>query len=173
MSFRPGALFAGQERRIWVTLSVPNHAAGDHDLGRFALAYARNGERSTLRFDETPRVACVAREDDFYASLDGKTWERSVVVDDFNKMQEEVAREVKDGDRDAALSKIESFRAEAVAINTRVMSAPVQQKLDSLKDLEKEVGDAFVGADQAARQNELSKSKGAKALDERRLGAKR
>ncbi|MGH7804308.1 MAG: vWA domain-containing protein, partial [Candidatus Binatia bacterium] len=171
--FRPGSLFAGQERRIWVTLAVPNQAAGEHPLGRFELAYARNGERSTLRFDETPEVASVAREDDFYASLDGKTWERSVVVDDYNKMQEEVAREVKSGNRDEAIRKIESFRGQAAAINTRVMSAPVQQKLDSLKDLEKEVASAFEGDDQVSRQNELSKAKGAKALDERRLGAKR
>jgi Ca-activated chloride channel homolog len=171
--FRPGALFAGQERRVWVTLAVPNGSPGDHRLGRFELAYSRAGERSTLRFGETPRVASVAAEKDFYASLDGEAWERAVVVDDFNKMQEEVAREVKKGDRDAALAKIERFRAPAAAINARVASTPVQQRLESLKDLEKEVAAAFEGDDQVSRRNELGKAKGAKALDERRVGAKR
>jgi Ca-activated chloride channel family protein len=46
--FRPGALFAGQERRIWVTLAVPSDAIGDRDLGRFTLAYgdSANARRS-------------------------------------------------------------------------------------------------------------------------------
>src|SRR5262249_30835575 len=72
--FRPGSLSAGQERRIWVTLSVPNAVAGDHPLGRFALSYTRGAERSTLVFADTPRVASVGREDDFYANVDVAAW---------------------------------------------------------------------------------------------------
>ncbi len=82
-----------------MTLSIPNQAAGDHELGSFSLAYTRGGERSTLRFDGVPRVASVGREEDFYASVDVAAWTRSVLVDGYNKMQEEVAREVKAGRR--------------------------------------------------------------------------
>jgi Ca-activated chloride channel homolog len=171
--FRPGALFAGQERRIWVTLSVPNQTAGDHPLGSFSLAYTRRGARSTLRFEETPRVASVRHENDFYANVDVSAWARSVLVDGYNKMQEEVAREVKAGRRDAAIDKVRQFRAETGSLNARLQSDDVQKKLDSLGKLESDVDAAFQGEDQAARQNELSKAQSAAALDERRAGSKR
>jgi Ca-activated chloride channel family protein len=173
VTFRPGALFAGQERRIWVTLSVPNASAGDHALGRFTLAYSRGGERSTLAFDETPRVASVANDDDFYARVDRSAWTRSVVVDGYNKMQEEVAREVKEGRRDEALKKVREFRAENEPLNARLQSAEVAQKLDSLGKLEADVDSVFHGEHQAARQNELSKAQSAASFDDRRVGAKR
>ncbi|MET0151589.1 MAG: VWA domain-containing protein [Candidatus Binatia bacterium] len=173
VAFRPGSLFVGQQRRIWVTLSVPNQAAGEHPLGRFALSYSRGAERSTLAFADTPRVASVAREEDFYAKVDVPAWTRSVVVDGFNKMQEEVAREVKAGRRDAAIEKVKQFRAETEPLNARLQSADVQKKLDSLGKLESDVAAVFSGEDQAARQNELSKGQSAAALDERRAGAKR
>jgi len=170
--FRPGSLAVGQQRRIWVTLSVPNQAPGDHSLGRFALSYSRGSERSTLALEDTPRVASVAREDDFYAKVDAGTWTRSVVVDGYNKMQAEVAREVKAGRRDAALEKVRQFRAENAPLNDRLQSADVQKKLDSLGQLESDVAAVFRGENQAARQNELSKAQSAAALDERRAGAK-
>lgn len=171
--FRPGSLFSGQERRIWVTLSVPNRAAGEHALGGFSLAYTRGGERSTLRFDETPSVASVEREEEFYAGVDVPAWARSVVIDGYNKMQDEVAREVKAGRRDAAIETVRRFRAETEELNARLRSDDVRQKLDTLGKLEADVAAAFVGENQAARQNELSKAQGAAALDERRPGAKR
>jgi Ca-activated chloride channel family protein len=173
VTFRPGALFAGQERRIWVTLSVPNQSAGDHSLGRFSLAYSRGGERTSLAFDETPRVASVATEDDFYARVDKSAWTRSIVVDGYNKMQEEVARDVKEGRREAALKKVADFRAEQKQLNDRVQSPEVAQKLDSLGKLEADVESVFHGENQAARQNELSKAQTAASFDERRAGAKK
>ena len=87
-------------------------------------------------------------------------------------MQAEVAREVKAGRRDAALEKVEQFRAENAALNDRLQSADVQKKLDSLGQLESDVGAVFRGENQAGRQNELSKAQSAMALDERRAGAK-
>ena len=70
--FQPGDLFAGQERRIWVTLRVPAGAAGDVPLGRFALEYGAGGERHRLAFAETPHVAAVADESAYFASLDAE-----------------------------------------------------------------------------------------------------
>ena len=51
---RPGSLFAGQERRIWITLAVPQGAVGDYEVGRFALSYGAPDHRTTLRFAEVP-----------------------------------------------------------------------------------------------------------------------
>jgi Ca-activated chloride channel homolog len=171
--FRPGSLFAGQERRIWVTLAVPQGAPAEHELGRFALAWGEGAARTTLALDDVPRVACVARADDFFARLDGSTWARSVVVDSYNKMQEEVAREVKAGRRDEALQRLRQFKDETTSMNARVKSPAVSAQLDALAPLERDVAAAFEGADQAAKQNELSKEKSAAAVDARRVGAKK
>jgi Ca-activated chloride channel family protein len=171
--FRPGSLFAGQERRIWVSLTVPNQSPGDHALGNVSLAYNLDGERSQLRLDDLPKVASVAREDDFYASVDVPAWSRSVLVDGYNKMQQEVARDVKEGRRDAAIAKVREFRSENEALNQRLKSPEVKQKLDALGKLEADVASTFQGENQAGRQNALSKAQSAAALDDRRVGAKR
>jgi Ca-activated chloride channel family protein len=171
--FRPGALFAGQERRVWVTLAVPNGALGEHDLGRFTLAYGDGADRTTLSLAGLPRIACVGAEDDFYAGVDKEAWARSVVVDTYNKMQEEVAREVKAGRRDAALGRLRQFKDEAGAMNARMNAPAVAAQLGVADRLERDVAGAFEGAEQAAKQNELSKAKSAESVDARRVGSKK
>jgi Ca-activated chloride channel family protein len=171
--FRPGSLFAGQERRVWVTLAVPRSQVGEHDLGRFALAYGTDGARTTVALTGLPRIACVAGEDEFFAGIDADTWSRSVVVDAYNKMQDEVAREVKAGRRDAALGRVHRFRAEARDMNERVNAPAVAAQLGVADRLESDVQAAFEGENQPAKQNDLSKSKAAASLDSRRVGAKK
>jgi Ca-activated chloride channel family protein len=171
--FRPGSLFAGQERRIWLTFAVPQAAAGDHDVGKVALVYDKGAGRERLELAGLPRVTCVAREDDFYAGIDKDTWSRSVVVDSYNKMQEEVAREVKAGRRDAALGALGRFKDEVRSMNKRLQAPAAAAQLDAAERLETDVTSAFEGENQAAKQNELSKAKSAQAIDDRRVGAKK
>jgi Ca-activated chloride channel family protein len=170
--FRPGSLFAGQERRIWVTVAVPSHAIGDVPLGRVMLDYADGARRTTLAFSEAPHVACVSGEDDFYAAVDVPSWTRSVLVDAYNTMQQRVAREVKSGRRDEALKAIEQFRDETREMNGRLQSKPVEAQLRSVDKLEADIAAAFTGPNQPAKQNEFSKTRGAAALDMRRAGGK-
>jgi Ca-activated chloride channel family protein len=171
--FRPGALFVGQERRVWVTLAVPSSALGDVALGHVSLSYANGPERTTLAVADVPHVTCVQGEDDFFAAVDASSWTRSVIVDGYNEMQQKVAQEVKAGRRDAALAAIRQFRDDTTAMNAHVQSAPVAGQLKSVDKLEADVGGAFVGDNQPAKQNELSKLRSAAALDERRAGNKR
>ena len=171
VTIRPGTLFAGQERRLWVTLAVPHDAVGEHALGRFALAYDDGGRRTTLALEE-PRVASVRGEEEFFNQVDLRAWTRSVVEEGYGRLQAEVAREVKNGRADAAAGLIRKYRAETVAMNERLKSAPVSQQLQSLDALESQVGAVFTGPAQAERQNELSKSMSAVARDQRRAGAK-
>ena len=80
---------------------------------------------------------------------------------------------MKAGRRDGALEKVRAFRDENAALNARLKSKEVQQKLDSLGKLEADVASVFHGADQPARQNELSKKQSAASYDSRRVGAKK
>jgi Ca-activated chloride channel family protein len=170
--FRPGSLSAGQERRVWLTLQVPNTDVAEHDIGRVTLAYGEGAGRTTLALAGLPRVACVAAADDFYARIDPSTWARSVVVDDYNKMQAEVAQEVKAGRRDAALDRLKRFKDEAGSLNARMRAPAVAAQLGAAERLEEDVSRAFEGENQAAKQNALSKEKSADATDARRVGAK-
>jgi Ca-activated chloride channel family protein len=90
--FRPGALFSGQERRIWVTLRTPTHEVGEFELARFSLSYSDGDGRRELAFEKTPRLACVADQETFAAAVDKPTWERGLVVDAYNAMREPAAR---------------------------------------------------------------------------------
>jgi Ca-activated chloride channel family protein len=171
--FRPGSLFAGQERRVWVTLAVPQQNVGEYDVGRFSVAYNRGSERYELQLADVPRVACVKGEEEFYRGVDVSAWGRSVVVDAYNKMQAEVARDVKEGRRDEALRRVRGFKHENGALNARLQSAPVAAQLRSADKLEADVAGAFSGERQPERQNELSKSSSAQALDARRAGSKK
>lgn len=144
--FQPGDLFAGQERRIWVTLRVPASASGDVPLGRFALEYGAGGERHRLAFTETPRVAAVADENAYFAGLDTASWERSVVVDQYNALRRSVAEAVKDGRERDAVAEIQKYRAEVASKNDKVQSQEVARQLADAEKLEERVQQAASGA---------------------------
>ena len=143
--FQPGDLFAGQERRIWVTLRVPSGAAGNVPLGRFALEYGAGGERHRLAFAETPHVAAVADESAYFASLDAKSWERGVVVDQYNALRRSVAEAVKDGRERDAVAEIQKYRTEVAAKNDKVQSKEVARQLADAEKLEERVQQAASG----------------------------
>jgi Ca-activated chloride channel family protein len=170
--FRPGSLFAGQERRVWLTLVVPHDHAGDLDLGRFSLSYGDGKERTTLTLADVPRVACVDHEDEYYSRFDAPAWSRSVTVDAYNKMQNDVARSVQTGQRVQALRSLNDFAASTQALNERMKSPEVAAQLKRADELRGEVDAAFAGDKQRERQNQLGKMKGAEALDARRAGSK-
>ncbi len=171
--FRPGSLFAGQERRVWLTLRVPNRELGQYDIGRFELSYSDAAGRQAVRINDAPKIACVGGKKEYLSSFDVDAWSRSVVVDRYNKMQEEVAREVKSGNRKEALQVLRTYRDDVSDRNAVLQSAPVAQKLDEMDSLEAEVRSAFEGEGQAQKQSTLSKVKSAVAKDGRRVGAKK
>ena len=145
VTFLPGSLFAGQQRRIWVTLRVPADASGDVVLGRFALEYGAGGERHRLAFAETPRVSAVADESEYFAGLDAASWERGVVVDQYNALRRSVAEAVKDGREQDAVAEIQKYRADVSAKNDKVQSKEVAQQLADVKKLEERVEQAANG----------------------------
>jgi Ca-activated chloride channel family protein len=143
--FRPGTLFAGQHRRIWVTLRTRWDSEGTRELARFGLEYSEGEERKSLHFDEVPRIATVVDEGVYYSSVDPESWSRSVIVDQYNDLRRKVAREMKAGDAAAAKRRIEAFREKTEAMNAQIGSAPVAEQLEELDGLESEVDDQLSG----------------------------
>jgi len=171
--FRPGALFAGQRRTVWVSLAVPNGSPGEDGIGDVSVTYTAAGERATVPLPGALRVARVESETEMLGRLDVPAWTRGIVVERYNQMKEEVARAVKAGEEGKARDAIEQFRSSTRAMNQRVQAPAVQEKLDSLTRLEQSVAKGFMGANQVEAQNELSKDLNASAVDERRAGSKR
>jgi Ca-activated chloride channel family protein len=169
--FAPGALFAGQERRIWVTLRVPE-GAGEQSLGKVTLRYEREGQRESLELPDSFRVAWADRPADVAKSLSPEAWERSVAQESYGELEGRVADLVKSGRRDEAKGLVSEFRQRVGSMNATVNSAPVSKKLEEAKSLDAEIDDAFSGAGQADKQNRLSKSKLQSGKDARRAGAK-
>ena len=173
VSFRPGSLFAGQEREIWVTLRVPSEEPSEHELGTFVLSYTDRGLRRSLTLGGRPRIACIPNRDEVMASVDKKVWEASVVEEDYNKLQQDVALAVKEGRRDEAVGEIHAYRARNSELNAELGSALVDDNLLELEELERSVEDAFTGPDQQRKQNLLSKERQASSWDGRRAGSKK
>ena len=171
VSFRPGALFAGQERRIWVTLRAPSRALGETELGHFALAYSAGGELHEIAFGENPRVACVANRDAFLAAVDATAWERGIAVEGYNAMRQRVAESVQAGDRDGALDEIRRYRQRV--LDYGIESARVSAQVEEAERLGATVEDVFAAPEPARERNAFSKTLSEGARDARRIGGKR
>ncbi|MCP4663089.1 MAG: VWA domain-containing protein [bacterium] len=170
--FRPGSLFAGQERRIWVTLQVDDPQPGRRPLGRFRTAYAHADERRTVELEPHPFVSTVDNPARFLAAVDKDAWASSVIEEDYGRLRQEVAGYVREGRREEALQEIAAYQSANRAMNEAIQSDEVNANLRDVAELEAEVEDAFQGTDQGRKQNVLSKQQQAAGRDARRVGSK-
>ncbi len=175
VTFYPGTLFAGQERRLWVTLRLPNAEPGEIALGTFRAVYDHDRRRRTLELPAPPRIACVGDRDAWLAGFDRDAWSRAVVEEDYGELRQRVAGYVKAGRREEALKEIRLYETRNQVMNERLASDDVASNLEEVKKLEADVNEAFRGRQdlQAAKQNRLSKAQQAASVDDRRAGAKK
>ena len=105
-------------------------------------------------------IACVDDQKKVYSSIDKTGWSEKVINEDFNRLKQEVAAEIKAGRKGAALKKIETYHHEQEAVNTVVGSASVADNLDhDVKELKTMVKDTFKGAPAAVEQKQKSNAK--------------
>lgn len=173
VSFRPGALFAGQERSVWITYSVPHDRTGEYALGGIEVGYESDDGRSTVTIDHTATIACVDDEGRFYAGVDKEAYQDAVLNEDYGRLKQSVAKAVSEGDRKRAEEEIAAYRA----TQERMQEALGLEELDTnLRDLalvEQQVKDVFTGDNQRGRQNAFSKMNQAEAVEMRRAGSKK
>lgn len=136
---RPGSLFAGQDRRIWLTFRVAPDGSPDQALGEIGVTYRTGDDTVRLALSATPRVARVASENAFFASVDRSRWSQAVIVDEYNRMQREVASDLEQGRVEQARAKISSYDRSVRSMNAHVGSAEVDRQLAEAKSLEKKV----------------------------------
>jgi Ca-activated chloride channel family protein len=158
--FHPGDLRAGQTRKLFLTLQVPSDSTGSFEIGKITAHYRFNGQPMQTSLDRSLKIACVKNEKEVRASIDKASWTEKVIREDYNRLKQDVAGDIKAGKKQKALQRINRYYRKQESINKTVSSEEVTQNLDQdLKDLRQRVEETFQGAPAAVTAKQKSNSK--------------
>ena len=158
--FYPGDLRSGQTRNLFLTLRVPSDKEREFEIGRIKVIYTHELRLHETALETSCKIACVKNRREVFSSIDKTSWTRKVIQEDFNKLKQEVARDIKSGKKQSALDRIQQYYREQESINTAVGSATVTENLDKdLTELRNVVEDTFQGAPAAVYEKQKSNSK--------------
>ncbi|MEL6195979.1 MAG: VWA domain-containing protein [Myxococcota bacterium] len=171
--FRPGSLFAGQQRRIWIEYHIAGNQLGELRLGSVDARYRDRGERQQVSLASLPAIARVQDRDAYIAGIDSDVWGEGIAVDRFNDLRERVSEAVKRGDKGSAMQAVADYQAEHEELNDVVQSPAVSKSMRDSVALEAEIAEAFSGSGQAEKRNRTAKSLKSRGFDGRRAGSKK
>jgi Ca-activated chloride channel family protein len=158
--FYPGDLRSGQTRKLYLTFRVPSHTIRDFRINDIRVGYVHNGESYEALLENTFTVACVKDRREVYSSIDKARWTQKVLQEDFNKLKQEIARDIKTGEKEKALKRIDQYHKEQKEINAVVDSREVDKNLGKdLEELRDVVKDSFLGAPAAVQEKQKLNSK--------------
>ncbi len=158
--FHPGDLRSGQTRKLFLTLKVPSERVGAFELGKIKVRYLYNSMPFEAILEKTFKIACVKDQRKVLSSIDRSAWTQKIIQEDYNRLKQEVAGDLKAGKKDNALRRIKNYYQEKTSINKSVASEEVNKNLNrDLKELKKIVKDTFRGAPSVVLQKQKSSSK--------------
>jgi Ca-activated chloride channel family protein len=156
----PGDLLSGQERKLFLTYMIPTNKERDFDLGVFEVDYMSNGVAKRVVGNSGLTLACVADQKVVAASIDQAQWADQVIKEDYNQLKEEVAEAIRNGQKKAALVKIQEYEDHKRFVNAGVGSAKVSENLiNDLPNLRQSVEETFAGAPAAVAEKKKQRSK--------------
>ena len=158
--FHPGRLHSGQTRKLYLTLRVPTNSSRNFEFKNIKIVYHHNNRIYETTLEDSFAIACVKDQRKVFSSIDKTSWSEKVINEDFNRLKEEVAADLKSGKKQDAMQRIRKYHGEQETLNAVVGSARVAENLDKdLKELETYVEDTFQGAPAAVRQKQKSNAK--------------
>jgi Ca-activated chloride channel family protein len=158
--FYPGDLRSGQTRTLFLSFRIPTASTGSFEMGRIMARYRFNGRPMETALDESYKITCVKNQKEVRASIDKMSWAEKVLREDYNRLKQEVAADIKTGKKQKALQRINSYYREQESINATVGSAEVTQNLDrDLNELRQRVEDTFQGAPAEVSRKQKANSK--------------
>jgi Ca-activated chloride channel family protein len=158
--FHPGSLRSGQTRKIFLTFRVPTHRAGNIDIHGIHVRYNHDDRKFVSRLLKPLKIACVKNKKAVFSSIDKKVWEEKVLKDDYNRLKQEVASDIKMGDEKKAMDRILKYQKENEAVNAQVGSGEVARRLDrDLGKIKTMVTETFQGSPSAVSQKQKLNSK--------------
>jgi Ca-activated chloride channel family protein len=156
----PGDLLSGQQRSLFLTFQVPTTAEQSIVLGPLQMRYRYDGQPNTIDTGQPMTVACVYDSTAVVASIKKDAWENQVVQEEFSRLKEAVAADIRDGDSTGAKSRIQAYEARQSALNAVIGSARVAQNLETeVTTLRDQVDDTFAGAPAAVAEKKKKMSK--------------
>jgi len=160
--FRPGDVLSGQTRKLVLSLRVPTDREAAFALEGITARYLHDGRERAATLPTPFRLACVKKPQEVWASIDAGAWEGKVLNEDYNKLKEEVARDLRSGDRDGALERIRTYHDTLQAVNAQVQSPAVAENLEKdLGALRETVDETFTGS---AQEVETKQKQNAKSM---------
>ena len=158
--FHPGNLRSNQTRKLFLTLKVPSERVGEFTIGRIKVRYLYNGTPFEASLEEAFKIVCVKDQRKVLSSIDKSAWTQKVIQEDYNRLKQEVAGDIKAGEKGNALRRITNYYKEKASINKTVASEEVNKNLNrDLKELRQVVKDTFQGAPSVVLQKQKSNSK--------------
>jgi len=158
--FHPGSLHSGQTRKLYLTLRVPTNSKRNFELNNIKIVYHHDNQVYETTLKDSFTIACVEDQRKVFSSIDKTNWSEKVINEDFNRLKQEVAADLKSGKKEKAMKRIQKYHGEQEAVNAVVGSARVAENLDKdLKELETYVEETFQGAPQAVQQKQKSNAK--------------
>ena len=126
------------------------------------MRYLHKDRTYIAALSEPLHIACVKDKKAVISSIKPQVWEKKVLQDDYNKLVEEVAANVKRGNEQDALKKINHYKNEQELANRVIKSPRVAANLDKdVGTLEEMVTETFKGDRQSV---ELKQKRNAKVL---------
>lgn len=142
-----GQLFSGQRRSMWVTLRVdPTTRPGESvTLGDLHLAWTGLDGTEGQTVASLGSVDVVADEALAAASLNADQWADAVVDDEYNVVLGQVSRDLAQGDKAAAVQKLQHYQQRNERLNAQVKSHKVHDNLAEVERLQQQIDRDQVG----------------------------
>jgi len=156
----PGNLLSGQTRKLFLRFQASAASSESYTLEGIWIGYVSQGTffREPLRKPFT--IVWAQDESEVLSSIHKEAWEEKVLQEDYNRLREAVAADVKAGNENDAIQKIETYFQEKQALNDKVQSKPVDQNLkEDVEELKSMVRETFQGSPAAVMQKQKSNAK--------------
>jgi Ca-activated chloride channel homolog len=158
--FYPGNLRSGQTRNLYLTMQLPTDRQRTFELGGVEVRYQSGGRAWSRKLNQSFKIACVNDPRKVFSSIDEDKWSDKVLNEDFNRLKQEVAADIRAGEKDKAMDRIEKYHGQQDAVNAVVGSSKVAENLaKDLKELRTVVEETFQGAPSAVMEKQKSNAK--------------
>ena len=127
-----GSLYAGHERRLWLTLTVSSDRVSELGIGKLSARFRGSEGYHSLSAGSLPRVQCVDDWNVFRSQIHTPVWERAIVNEELNRAQENLGDAISRG----TPADVDRELAEARRHSSLARSLGSQKVLDGISKLE-------------------------------------
>lgn len=157
---QPGHLYQKQKKSFFVTLKMPTKDIYAEALGDAKISYVigeKAYEVALIQPDLT--VACLPQEkiEDVKKSINTETFTNAWTQNNFGQILKKGSGFVRNGDLGSAKGVLNKFKKKLQQAYSLAPSPEMKAQIDKLDDMDKEVEEAFTGADKDEKQKRLSK----------------